>query len=111
MTKELKTGIRGLSIVCSDDGVWLCTKSDIGKSFMLNLSNSAKESGGICGSALLEWCAQTAKESGWSPEIPPPESLRDQGKLIAPRVPSISPTELFRLQRERQAEDAAGCGV
>jgi len=63
MNKELKTSIRGLSIICSDDGVWLCTKSDSKKSAMLNLSNLAKEKGGICGSALLEWCKQTAKES------------------------------------------------
>ena len=68
MTKELKTGIRGLSVVCSDDGVWLSTKSDSGKSLLLNLSNIAKEQGGIRGSALFEWCEQTAKESGWCPE-------------------------------------------
>ena len=63
MNKELKTGIRGLSIVCSDDGVWLSTKSDTGRSLMMNLSNIAKETGGIRGSALFEWCEQTAKEA------------------------------------------------
>jgi len=63
VNKELQTGIRGLSIVCSDDGVWLCTKSDTGKSCMLNLSNIAKEKGNLFGSALFEWCEQTAKEA------------------------------------------------
>ena len=61
MNKELKTGIRGLSIMCSDDGVWLCTKSDTGKSCMQNLSNIAKEKGNLIGNALFEWCEQTAK--------------------------------------------------
>jgi hypothetical protein len=61
--KELKTNIRGLSIICSDDGVWLSVIADSKKSEMLNLSNLAKKQGGIRGSALLEWCKQTAKES------------------------------------------------
>jgi len=61
MNKELKTNIKGLSVICSDDGVWLSVVAD-SKSEMLNLSNLAKQ-GGIRGSALLEWCKQTAKES------------------------------------------------
>ena len=77
MNKELKTNIKGLSVICSDDGVWLSVVVD-SKSEMLNLSNLASfqfllavgqsssvgpKQGGIRGSALLEWCKQTAKES------------------------------------------------
>ena len=79
MNKELKTGIRGLSIVCSDDGVWLCTKSDTGKSCMLNLSNIAKEKGNLIGIALFDWCVQTAKEAV-------DLGLRRQGLKIGDRV-------------------------
>lgn len=59
----LETEIKGLSLSCGSDGVWLNLEAD-GKSASINLVSEAYKQQGIIGEAMLAWCTQTAVAAG-----------------------------------------------